>query len=291
MHKALRRALIRLTAVPALAMAAAMIATPAGAAASHATIGANMYSASGAGYVATGGTFRFIKAEFVLPDPTTFAPYVKRLEFAVEQWSSARDTLVGVYALTSDHGADPWHIEAKVYNNKTHKLICATNAPKHPCAGVQPGSHWSATYPAGHKIQVAAAFSPGSGIDRFNMWDEPTNTNNWVYWKAGKATFGQERIVTEFGCTLWNYCGKVAKVPFTAPPSDIQVIRADDCELSVRPHGLIGFDGPFTRHKLIWTGNGKSNGSERAYPANLSQSLQGTKSDFPDGEFLIRLKA
>ncbi len=287
MHKALRRALVSLAAVPAVTLAAtAGLAGPAGASVKHATVGPNIYSPVEAGYAVTKAAFRFVKADFTLPNPTAFKAYVSRVEYTVELWSSSRDTELGVYASTSNTSATPWHIEAKVYNNKTHALICATNAAKHPCPGVAAGSHWSATYAIGDIMELSSQFSHTSGINRLHANDLTTKVNSYDYYQAGTAIFGQGRIATEFGCTPWTPCG--SGLTYTAPPSTVHVMRADDAEVSVTG-SLIGLDGPFTRNQVIMTSNGTSTGTKRAEPTDLSQMLDGKTSDFPDGEFHVSL--
>lgn len=293
MHKALRRAL-SLTAVPAVAVAtAAMLALPASAAAARSaavtpgTSGPDMYSPMEAGYAATQNAFRFVKADFILPDPTTFKNYLSRVEYTVELWSSSRDTILGVYASTSDTSAKPWHIEAKVYNNKTHALLCATWSAKKPCNGTITGS-WSDTFASGDKMELSSMFSKSNGTDRFHANDLTTGTNVYDYHNVGTSIFGQARIGAEFGCTPWAACG--GELVYSSPPSALQVIRADDAELSINGT-LVAFDGPFVHSKVIMTANGASTGKVLAYPEHLSQDLEGFHSDSPDGEFDVALPA
>jgi hypothetical protein len=289
MHKVLRRALVSLTAVPAVTLAAALLAAPAGASVKPGTTGSDMYSPMQAGYAATQNTFRFVKADYILPKPTDFQAYLDRVEYTVEFWSSSRDTVLGVYASTSDTSATPWHIEAKVYSNKTHALMCATWSTTHKCNGKITGS-WSATFKSGDTMELSSMFSHTSGIDRFHANDLTTGNNVYDYYKAGTATFGQARIGAEFGCTPWTPCGST--LTYTAPPSALNVIRADDAELSVTGT-LVAFDGPFVHSKVIMTSNGGSSGTVLAYPADLSQDITDNgvtyHSDSPDGEFHVAL--
>ena len=291
MHTAVRRA-VALAAVPAVTVAAAaMLALPASAAAARTkpvkpgTSGPDMYSPMGAGYAATKNAFRFVKADFTLPDPATFQPYLDRVEYTVEFWSSSRDTVLGVYASTSDTSATPWHIEAKVYNNKTHKLICATWSAKHKCSGKITGS-WSDTFASGDTMELSSMFSKSNGTDRFHANDLTTATNVYDYHNVGKNIFGQARIGAEFGCTPWAACG--SGLTYTAPPSALNVIRADDAELSVNGT-LVAFAGPFVHSKVVMTSNGTSTGTVLAEPRDLSQDLDGYHSDSPDGEFHVTL--
>lgn len=72
MHKALRRALVRLAVPTAAPAAAAILAAPAGAAIAKVepgTTGPDMYGPVQAGYAATQNMFRLVKAGFILPDP------------------------------------------------------------------------------------------------------------------------------------------------------------------------------------------------------------------------------
>ena len=292
MHKALRRALT-LTAVPAVTVAtAAMLALPASAATAKAkavkpgTTGPNMYSPMEAGYAATKNAFRYVKAQFILPDPATFKPYLKRVEYTTEFWSASRDTIVGVYASTSDTSVTPWHIEAKVYNNKTHALLCATWSKARPCKGKIIGS-WSSTFATGDDLELSNTFYHSNGTDRFNADDLTTGTNIWAYHNVGTPVFGQARIGAELGCTPWTACGK-GGLSYTAPSKPLNIIRADDAELSVNGT-LVAFAGPFVHSKVIMTSNGTSKGKVLAYPANLSQNLDGHHSDSPDGEFHVAL--
>lgn len=292
MHKALRRAL-SLTAVPAVTLAtAAMLALPASAASASVkpgTTGPNMYSPMEAGYAATQNVFRFVKADFILPDPTTFKPYLNRVEYAVEFWSSSRDTILGVYASTSATGATPWHIEAKVYNNKTHALMCATWSTAHPCKGKITGS-WSGTFASGDKMELSSTFSKSNGLDRFHANDLTTATNVYDYHNVGTSIFGQARIVAEFGCTPWKACSN--GTGYQAPPSALHVGRADDAELSVG-NGLVAFDGPFVHSKVIMTSNGTSSGTKQAEPTEFGQSITDNSvtytSDSPGGEYHMTL--
>jgi hypothetical protein len=278
---------VSLTAVPAVTLAAALLAAPAGASVKAGTTGSNMYSPMQAGYSATQNSFRFVKADFTLPDPTAFQKYVDRVEYTVEFWSSSRDTVLGVYASTSDSSATPWHIEAKVYNNSTHALMCATWSTTHKCNGIAAGAHWSDTYPVGDVMELSSYFSKSNGTDRFHAQDLNSKSNSYDYYKTTTNTFGQARISTEFGCTPWTPCG--SSLNYTAPPSSVPVMQADDCELSVSANTLIGFAGPFTHSKVIMTSNGKSTGTVLAMPENLGQHLNGKTSDFPDGEFDVAL--
>ncbi len=291
MHKALRRAL-SLTAVPAVTLAtAAMIALPAGAASASVkpgTTGPDMYSPMQAGYAATQNAFRFVKADYILPNPTTFKSYLSRVEYTVEFWSSGRDTVLGVYASTSDTGAKPWHIEAKVYNNSTHALMCATWSSTRPCSGKITGS-WSATFASGDKMELSSTFSASSGIDRFHANDLTTAVQSYDYHQVGTRTFGQARIGADFGCTPWKACSNFT---YTAPPSELHIIRADDAELNVGS-GLVAFDGPFVHSKVIMTSNGTSTGTKLAYPTDFGQSITDNgvtyTSDSPGGEFHVTL--
>lgn len=292
MHKALRRAL-SLTAVPAVTLAtAAMIALPAGAASASVkpgTTGPNLYSPMETGYAATQASFRFVKADFVLPDPTTFKSYLNRVEYSAEFWSSSRDTILGVYASTSDTSAKPWHIEAKVYNNKTHALICATWSSAHPCKGKITGS-WSATFKSGDKMELSNFFNHTNGLDRFHANDLTTAVQSYDYHNVGTAIFGQARIVAGFGCTPWKACG--TGLGYNPPPSALHVGRADDAELS-SGSGLIGFDGPFAHNKVIMTSTGTSTGTKLAVPTEFGQTITDNSvtytSDFPGGEFHMTL--
>ncbi len=289
MHKALRRAL-SLTAVPAVAAAtAAMLALPAGASVTPGTTGPNKYSPVEAGYAATQNAFRFVKADYVLPDPTQFAPYLNRVEYTAEFWSSSRDTIIGVYALTSDTSATPWHIEAKVYNNKTHALMCATWSSAHPCTGTITGS-WSDTFASGDKMELSNSFTHTNGTDRFHANDLTTGTNVYDYHKVGTAIFGQARLVAEFGCTPWTPCA--GGLGYNAPTAAVHVGRADDAELSVGA-GLIAFDGPFVHSKVIMTSNGTSSGTTLAEPTEFGQTITDNNvtytSDFPGGEYHMTL--
>jgi hypothetical protein len=291
MHKALRRALT-LTAIPAVTLAAAaMLALPASAATAKVkkikpgTAGPNMYSPMFAGYAATQNAFRYVKAQFRLPDPTQFKPYLSRVEYTTEFWSAGRDTITGVYASTSDTSATPWHIEAKVYSNKTHALLCATWSKAHPCTGKIIGS-WSATFASGDDLEVDNTFYHSNGTDRFNVDDLTTGVSIWAYHNVGTPVFGQARIGAALGCTPWSPCGK--SLSYTAPSSPVNIIRADDAELSVNGT-LVAFAGPFVHSQVIMTSNGKSTGKVLAYPADLSQNLDGYHSDSPDGEFHVAL--
>ena len=296
MHKALRRAL-SLTAVPAVTLAtAAMLALPASAAAAKAkavkpgTTGPDIYSPMEAGYAATKNAFRFVKADYVLPDPKNFAPYLSRVEYTAEFWSSSRDTILGVYASTSDPSTTPWHIEAKVYNNKTHKLLCATWSAKSPCKGTITGS-WSDTFAIGDTMELSNSFTHANGTDRFHANDLTTGTNVYDYHNVGKAIFGQARLVAEFGCTPWAACSGGLGFAQTPSPA-LHVGRADDAELSVGA-GLIAFDGPFVHSKVVMTSNGTSSGKTLAEPTEFGQSITdgGTTyvSDFPGGEYHMTL--
>lgn len=291
MHKALRRAL-GLTAVPAVAAATAMLALPAGAASASVTpgtTGPTMYSPAGAGYAATRNSFRFVKADFTLPDPTQFAPYVKRVEYTSEFWSPGRVTVLGVYANTSDSTATPWHVEAKVFSGKApHTMLCATWSKTRPCPGVTAGSNWAGGYKTGDIMQVTSLFSQGSGTVHFNMVDLTANVTSNASYHAGRAIFGQARLAAEFGCSPWAGCSG-APVITSEPSKPLLVMQANDSELSVMPHGLIGFAGPFAHNQVIMTSNGTSGGTQLAYPENLSQDLNGFHSDFPDGEFDVAL--
>jgi hypothetical protein len=294
MHKALRRA-VTLTAIPALTVAtAAMLALPASAATAKVkkikpgTVGPTLYSATEAGYAATQNSFRFVKADYTLPDPTQFKPYVSRVEYTSEFWSPGRVTVLGVYASTSDTSATPWHVEAKAYNAKTHALLCATWSKARPCGGVTKGSDWAGGYKTGDIMQVTTLFSQGSGTVHFNMVDLTANVTSNASLNAGKAIFGQARLATEFGCSPWAGCnGKPVTV--TEPSSPLLVMQANDSELSVMPHGLIGFAGPFAHNQVVMTSNGKSGGKVLAHPENLSQNLNGYHSDYPEGEFDVAL--
>lgn len=291
MHKALRRAL-GLTAVPAVAAATAMLALPAGAASASVapgTTGPTMYSPAEAGYAATQNSFRFVKADFTLPDPTQFAPYVKRVEYTSEFWSPGRVTVLGVYANTSDSSPTPWHVEAKVFSGKaSHPMLCATWSKTRPCRGVTAGSNWAGSYKTGDIMQVTSLFSQGSGTVHFNMVDLTANVTSNASYHAGSAIFGQARLATEFGCSPWGGCNG-APITITAPAKPLLVMQANDSELSVMPHGLIGFAGPFAHNQVIMTSNGAGSGTQIAYPENLSQDLNGFHSDFPEGEFDVAL--
>ncbi len=291
MHKALRRAL-GLAAAPAVSVATAMLVLPAGAASASVapgTAGPNIYSTAEAGYAATQNSFRFVKADFTLPDPTQFAPYLSRVEYTSEFWSSGRVTVLGVYASTSDSSAAPWHVEAKVFSGKApHALLCATWSTARRCPGVTAGSDWAGTYKTGDIMQVTSLFSRSSGTVHFNMVDLSTNVVSNAAYHAGTAIFGQARLAAEFGCSPWGGC-KGAPITITAPAKPLLVMQANDSELSVMPHGLIGFAGPFAHNQVIMTSNGAASGTQLAYPENLSQDLNGFHSDFPDGEFDVAL--
>ena len=294
MHKALRRAL-SLTAIPAVTVAtAATLALPASAATATAkavkpgTAGPTLYNTTEAGYAATKNSFRFVKADFTLPDPTQFKQYVSRVEYTSEFWSSGRVTVLGVYASTSDTSATPWHVEGKAFNAKTHALLCATWSKAHRCPGVTKGSDWAGGYKTGDIMQVTSLFSQGSGTVHFNMVDLTTKVTSNASYHAGSAVFGEVRLAAEFGCSPWAGCGG-KPITIHEPAKPVLVMQANDSELSVMPHGLIGFAGPFDHNKVIMKSNGKSTGKTLAYPEHLSQNLNGYHSDFPEGEFDVAL--
>lgn len=280
MHKALRRALVSLGAVPAATLVTVMLAIPAGAA----TTGANVYSPTQAGYTGTGNTFRFIKADFPLPDPTQFASEVKRIEFTVEFWNSSKVSILGVWASTSSTSATPWHIQASVYSDSTKTLICSTSGSK-KCAGV-PSAWGSETFPVGHVMELSSYFSSGQGTVRFHA-NDLQNTSKQVYYlyKAGTKLQTQVRISASYGCGPWTACGG-GKVSYNPPVSQVHVEQVDDCEVTTTAGPRTGFLGAFTHHSLTMTTTGTSAGTVESDPSPLYKGM----ADNPGGQFDVYLE-
>lgn len=280
MHKALRRAVVSLAAVAAAALVTAMLAIPAGAA----TTGAPVYSPTQAGYTGTGNTFRFVKADFKLPDPATFASEVNRIEFTAEFWNSSKVAILGVWANTNSTSTTPWHIEARVYNDQTHALICKTSGtPK--CAGA-PSAWGTETFPVGHVMELSSYFSSGQGTIRFHA-NDLQNTSKQVYYlyKAGTKLQTQVRIGAAFGCGPWTACGG-GSVSYTPPGSQIHLEEVDDCEVTTTAGPRTGFLGAFTHHSLTMTSNGKSTGTVESDPSGLYKG----SADNPGGQFDVYLE-
>jgi hypothetical protein len=285
MRSALRRALLSTAAVPAAALAATALAAPAGAQVQPGTAGPGIYSKTEAGYSATGATFRYVKADYVLPDATTFAGSLKRVEYVSEMWSPTRVTMLGVYASTG--GSPKWHIEAKVFNPKTKTLICATSGPGKHCAGT-PASWATITIPVGHTAQLTTVFTQSTGTVRFSVYDQVVRTTKHKYifsYNAGTKPFTDGRLGAELGCTPWAGCGSAAPA-YTKPGSPVLLIQAGDCEFMTTTGPLVGFDGAFIHRSVTMTSDGTATGTPEAVPMNLQQGA----ADFPLGQFDVYLQ-
>ncbi len=288
MRKALRRALLTVTAVPAAALAAAALSPPAGAAVQvhPGTVGPGVYSVAEAAYSATGNTFRSAKADYPLPDPTQFAGSLKRIEFVSEMWSPTRIVMLGVWAATN---STTYHLEADVFNPATRKLICATWATAKRCPGTP--SNWAAiTFPAGHTAQLTTYFTQSTGTLRFDAADQVAGVTKHVYlynYKTSTASFSQARLGAELGCTPWAGCGGAAVPSYTPPASPPQtLIQVSDCEITTSAGVRTGFGGAFVRHPVTMTATGTSTGTVEIVPVNL---IQGS-ADNPLGQFDLQLK-
>lgn len=278
MHKALRRALMSLAAVPAATVTTALLAIPA----SATTHGPNMYSPVEAGYTATGTNFRYGRDDFTLPDPTAFAPYIKRVEFVSELWSSTRLTVLGVYASTS---STTYHAEAVVYNTQTRKRICATWSTTRPCPNTP--SAWNTdTFPAGHALELTNLFARSTGTVHFTLTDKTaSSTLSYAWTKAGTAYMTQVRLGAEFGCSPWTACGGGTNPYYKHPASPVTVVNMSDCVIETSTGHLSGFYGPFTWHKLKMTLNGVKSPVDEATIDNL-----GTGTSYSGGQFHVLLK-
>ena len=280
MHKALRRALVSLAAVPAATLATAMLTFPAGA---STTGGPNVYSPVEAGYTGTGTNFRSASATFTLPDPTSLASYVKRVEFVSELWSPTRITVLGLYAATN---STTYHPEAVVYNTKTHARICASWSTTKPCPGGTAAPWKSATFPAGDSITLTNMFARASGTGHFTLTDHTASTTlSYAWTKAGTAYLNQVRIGAEFGCSPWTACGGGKNPFYKHPASPVQVVNFSNCVIQTSAGKSSGFFGAFTYHKLKMVLNGVKSPTDEATIDNL---VAGTS--YPGGKFNVLLK-
>lgn len=283
MRKALRRAVVSLAAGGAATLGTAMLAIPAGAVTAG-TAGPNFYSPVEAGYSATGNTFRFAKADYPLPDPTSYSAYVKRIEFVSEMWSPAEVTVLGAYASTT---STSYHLEAVVYNFKTHARICATWSTSKPCPGT-PSSWNTTTIPAGHFLSLSSYFTRSTGTMHFAVQDKTVMVAamTYSYPKAGTGYMTQVRLGAEFGCTPWGACGGGTNPYYQHPSSALQLSPVDNCVITTSGGVKSGFLGAFVHHKVKMTLNGVKSPTDEATIDNL---VQGSGS-YPGDQFDVLLK-
>lgn len=278
MCKARRRALASLLGIPVISVATAVLAGPA----SAATTGPPIYSRVEAGYAATGTTFHGVKANFPLPDPTTSASELTRVGFGVELWRGSVIMELGAWASTS---SSAYHVTAWVWDRTTKTLICSTSSTTRPCPGTPPG--WATrTFSYNTLLMLSVYFHRTYGTIRFNIYNWTTGANyDYYYTKAGTRTYGQARVVAELGCSPWKPCGGASQVPYKPPASVTRLVQAQDCEVYPDYSARSGFDGAFTRNKVLMTSDGTSTGTLEVAPADLTQGT----ADYPDGQFNVDL--
>jgi hypothetical protein len=228
----------------------------------RAAAGANAYTPEEAGYTVSGGRFRFVAGNTVLPDASKFAANVGSFGDSVQLVSSGFYAVLGISTCTTTTCAaggtpatDAYNGAFAVFNPSTHALIASNGA--------------SPAMAVGDAVSLALFYSVSQGNLQYTITDTTAHTSfSGVYHTGAGLSFGSPRVGTEF-----------AADPFSQPPAYNAPVAAT---------GIAAFTGVtftnyasqrgsitgthWTSHKLIWTRNGLSTGAVNAMPSSPGSS-------------------
>jgi hypothetical protein len=261
----------------ALLVAAVIAAVPLVAGSAQAKTGVAVYSPAEAGYAVTGGRFIYAGAHITLPKASRFAREVGRVEFGVQLWNSGRVIDLGLVACTDAScapGGRPvaryYRPVLRIYDRQTGRLICS--ASYRACAD---------SYPEGW---AHASFRPGTSLD-MSLYYGTTDgmiaavvggVSYVTFALKADITFGQARIVAEFGAT------PLTPAAFRAPARTIWLpwfseplatpFEAEVATYNGNKPGTSGCAGaPFyAHHEILLTADGTA-APARARPSGLRE--------------------
>jgi hypothetical protein len=229
------------------------------------------------GYAITGARFKVAEVHGTLPYASHYTKEIGQVGLGVQLWSSATVIDLRVYACT-DYSCEPggtavarkFRPVLRVFSRATGSLICSTL--NHTCPGT-PSSWNNARFSPGKSVDISLFYDHSNGFLDAGVVDASTGADYLNYTPGTGVTFGQARIVAEFGLTPWS------TVRFRHPASQVKL--ATFWEPSAAPYeaefattgGSSGcVAGSWTRHTIKMSSNGTPSGRLEAEPGGLSNN-------------------